>query len=65
MKLGVNKVTRSEFWEKKSNPGIMCKKLGFLDIFSKTGHEEFLDFCMIVEGNRANDLSVMSYLGKS
>ena len=41
-----------------------CQKFGFLDIVWETGHEKFLIFCMMVEGNRGHHLSVMPYLGK-
>ena len=44
--------------------GIKCQKLGFLDIFSETGHLRFLTFCMMVEGNREHHLNVVPYLGK-
>ena len=44
--------------------GIKCQKLGFLDIFSERGHQKFLFFCMMVEGNRRHHLSVVPYLGK-
>ena len=44
--------------------GIKCKKFGFLNIFSETGHCKFLNFCMMVEGNRGHHLSVVLYLGK-
>ena len=60
---------RLEF-EKVLHPGIKglrrinCQKLGFLDIFSETGHYKFLIFCMMVESNRAHHLSMVPYLGK-
>ena len=44
--------------------GIKCQKLWILDIFSETGHQKFLIFCMMVEGNRGHHLSVVPYLGK-
>ena len=44
--------------------GIKCQKFGFFDFFSETGHEKFLMFCMMVEGNRGHHLSVVLYLGK-
>ena len=43
---------------------IKCQKLGFLEIFSETGHKKFLIFCLMVEGNRGYHLNVMPYLGK-
>ena len=42
--------------------GIKCQKFRFLDIFSQTGHQKFLIFCMMVEGNRGHHLSVVPYL---
>ena len=44
--------------------GIKCQKFGFLDIFSETGHQKFLIFCMMVDGNRGHHLSVVPYLRK-
>ena len=44
--------------------GIKCQKLGFLDIFSETGHQKFLIFCLMVEGNRGHHLNVVPYFGK-
>ena len=44
--------------------GIKCRKFRFLDIFSENGHEKFLIFCMMLEGNRGHHLSVVPYLGK-
>ena len=44
--------------------GIKCQKFRFLDIFSETGHQKFLIFCMMVEGNRTQHLSMVVYLGK-
>ena len=44
--------------------GIKCQKFRFLDIFSETGHQKFLIFCMMVEGNRGHYLNVVPYLGK-
>ena len=45
--------------------GIKCQKFRFLDIFSETGHQKFLIFCMIVEGNKGHHLNVVPYLEKS
>ena len=69
MKLGVNKVKKRHGWNIEKNlnlgiKGIECQELGFLDIFSETGHQKFLIFCMMVEGNRGHHLSVVLYLGK-
>ena len=44
--------------------GIKCQKFRFLDIFSETGYQKFLIFCMTLEGNRRHHLSVVPYLGK-
>ena len=44
--------------------GIKCQKFRFLDIFSETGHQKFLIFCMTIEVNRRHHLSVVPYLGK-
>ena len=41
--------------------GIKCQKLGFLDIFSETGHRKFLIFYIMVEGNRRHYLSVVPF----
>ena len=43
---------------------IKCQKCRFFDIFSETSHYKFLNFCMIVEGNRGHHLSVVSYFEK-
>ena len=43
---------------------VKWQKLGFLDIFSESGHKKFLILCMIIEGNRGHHLSMMPYLGK-
>ena len=64
MKLGFNKVKKvmlTKFWKKNLNAGIKGIKyqnLGFLEIL------KFLDFCMMVEDNRAHHLSIMPYLEK-
>ena len=44
--------------------GIKCQKFRFWDIFLETGHQKFLIFCMMVEGNRGHHLNVVPYLGK-
>ena len=44
--------------------GIKCQKVRFLDIFSETSHQNFLFFCMMIEGNRGHHLNVVQYLGK-
>ena len=44
--------------------GIKCEKFGFFDIFSETGHQKFLIFCMMVEGNKGHHLNVVPYFGK-
>ena len=44
--------------------GIKCQKFGFWGFFSKTCHQKFQTFCMMVEGNRAHYLSMVPYLGK-
>ena len=46
--------------------GIKCQKLGLLDIFSKAGHQQFITFCMMVEGNGAHHFSIVFHIwGKS
>merc|ERR1719505_94431 len=44
--------------------GIKCQKFRFLDIFSETGHQKFLIFCMMVKGKTGHHLNVVPYLGK-
>ena len=44
--------------------GIKCQKFGFFDILLETAHQNFLIFCMMVEGNRGHHLSMVPYLGK-
>ena len=39
-------------------------KSGFLDIFFKIGHQKFLIFCIMVEGNRMHLWSMVPYLRK-
>ena len=39
-------------------------KIQVMEIFSESGHQKFLIFCMTVEGNRQHCLSVVPYLGK-
>ena len=43
---------------------IKCKKLGFGGIFSESGHQKFLIFCMMVEGNEEHHFSMVPHFGK-
>ena len=42
--------------KKNLNQGIKRPKIGFLDIFSETGHQKLLILYMMVEVNRTHQL---------